>query len=235
MSAENLAGWCFRKKLSLLTGRAHSNSDGSNSRRRVKGPYQPMDEEQRDLGCLIGRSSSRRQVGEPYRPIKGGAACLGCQTGGPYCLQREQLAALGRWAPLPDGRGATWFGKPDQEGSHCFSDGSSSQRQTGEPYWSMTEWTGLNRLTGKVHIVLTGAARSVWWVDLTGRWTVEIILKCRPQELGGIWWEFNTHCIIRVSLVGRRMEKPMFPWLGGTCSIWRELNTHCVRRVSLVW
>ncbi len=148
MSAENLAGWRFRKKLSLLTWRAHTNSDGISSRRRVKGPYRPMDEEQRDLGCGV-------------------------------------------------------------------------------------EWTGLNWLTGKVHVVLTGAARGVWWVDLTGRWMVEQILKCQPQELGGVWWEFNTRCIIHVSLVGRRTEKARFARPGGSRSIRWEFNTRGIGWVSL--
>ncbi len=49
-----------------------------------------------------------------------------------------------------------------------------------------------------------------------------------------VWREFNTHCIIWVSLVVRRIEMPMFSWLGGSCSIWLEFNTHCARWVSLV-
>ncbi len=45
MSGGNLAGWRFREKHSLLTGRAHTNSDWSSSQSRVNGPYLPMDEE----------------------------------------------------------------------------------------------------------------------------------------------------------------------------------------------
>lgn len=55
---------------------------------------------------VLDGSSSRHQTGELYQPIKEEQRVLGCQTSGPYCLQQEQLAALGRWAPLADGRGA---------------------------------------------------------------------------------------------------------------------------------